>query len=164
MKPIDVYLLLGGNLGNVSTTFQLAVEQISLLGKVKRLSALYESPPWGMQSSFSFLNQLVVLNTDLDPSALLKRLLHIEEKFGRKRETANGGYSDRTLDIDILFYGDKVVTQPDLIIPHPRLQERKFALMPMLEVSSGFQHPVFKKTISDLHAACLDKTKVFVYE
>ena len=158
----QVYLLLGGNQGDVRKTFSQTLELIQLsVGKVKTLSPVYRSEPWGFKASESFLNQVVIVYTALDPEELLKEILDIEKKMGRVRDDHHSKYLSRTIDIDILFYNDRIINSHDLIVPHPRLHLRNFTLVPLNAISPDFYHPVFKRTISDLVKNCDDKLDVF---
>jgi len=158
----QVYLLLGGNQGDVKKIFLQTLELIQLsVGKVKTLSPVYRSEPWGFEASKSFLNQVVIVNTALDPEDLLKEIHDIEKKMGRERDDQSGRYSSRPIDIDILFYNDSIINSHELVVPHPRLHLRNFTLIPLNDISPGFYHPVFKKTISDLVKTCDDKLGVF---
>ena len=158
----QVYLLLGGNQGDVGRAFSQTLELIrASVGSIKTLSPVYRSEPWGFEASESFLNQVVIVNTALDPEDLLKEILDIEKKMGRERDDQSGRYSSRPIDIDILFYNDSIINSHDLVVPHPRLHLRNFTLVPLNDISPGFYHPVFKKTISDLVKTCDDKLGVF---
>ena len=158
----QVYLLLGGNQGDVGRAFSQTLELIrASVGSIKTLSPVYRSEPWGFEASESFLNQVVIVNTALDPEDLLKEILDIEKKMGRERDDQSGRYSSRPIDIDILFYNDSIINSHDLVVPHPRLHQRNFTLIPLNDISPGFYHPVFKKTISDLVKTCDDKLGVF---
>jgi 2-amino-4-hydroxy-6-hydroxymethyldihydropteridine diphosphokinase len=160
MVEKKVYLLLGGNLGDVGQTFQLALEQLTGNGVIKVLkkSNLYRSAPWGFEHENYFLNQVVSAVTELSPSALLDRILETEKHLGRIRNEK--GYSARVIDIDILFFNEEVIQLPHLIIPHPLVQERKFALVPLVEVNPKLFHPVFRKTVDQLLQECTDFSKV----
>lgn len=163
MKPVDLqymnkaYLLIGGNMGNREQNLGRAVELLKLTGKVKNLSGLYETAAWGKTDQPSFLNQAVLLATALKARQLLEAVLHIEEKMGRKREEK---YGPRIIDIDILFYDAAIISEPGLIIPHPEIQNRRFALEPMQEIAPRWKHPLLKKTIAELLKECPDKLEV----
>lgn len=122
---------LGSNLGNRRATLDAAIEALALLGDVVAVSSLYETAPVGGPKQGDYLNAVVVLDTDLEPAELLEALLAIEADQGRVR-TARFG--PRTLDLDLLLYGDAVVDEPGLTVPHPRMTERRFVLEPLLEV------------------------------
>ncbi|HEV3252422.1 MAG TPA: 2-amino-4-hydroxy-6-hydroxymethyldihydropteridine diphosphokinase, partial [Puia sp.] len=139
------YLLTGGNVGDrVSHLKQAAESMERYSGKIMEKSSLYETAPWGKIDQAPFLNQALLLSTSLDASALLKIILEVEEKSGRKRAEK---YGPRIIDIDILFFNNEILNRPDLKIPHPQIQNRKFALQPLCEIAPGWVHPVFQKTI-----------------
>jgi 2-amino-4-hydroxy-6-hydroxymethyldihydropteridine diphosphokinase len=163
LKPDDLqymnkaYLLIGGNMGNREQNLGRAVELLKLAGKVKNLSGLYETAAWGKTDQPSFLNQAVLLATALKARQLLEAVLHIEEQMGRKREEK---YGPRIIDIDILFYDSAIISEPGLIIPHPEMQNRRFALEPMNEIAPRLLHPQLKKTVAALLKECPDKLEV----
>lgn len=144
----QTYLLIGGNLGNREQNLRRAVESIAAkLGTVVQASSIYETEAWGMQDQPAFLNQVLLVDTTLDPLQVLQAILSIELEMGRKRMEKFG---PRTIDIDILFFGDTISKQTDLIIPHPQLHLRRFTLEPLHEIAPAFIHPVLKKSISQL--------------
>jgi len=154
-----IYMLLGGNMGDRMNFLDTAGKKIAeRIGDIACVSSVYETQPWGFLHETSFLNQLVVADTSLQPADAMKAILIIEQQLGRTRE--GEPYTARTIDIDILFYEDKIIDEEDLVIPHPRLHLRRFALEPMAEIQGGLVHPVFKKTIYMLLADCPDKMKV----
>jgi 2-amino-4-hydroxy-6-hydroxymethyldihydropteridine diphosphokinase len=152
------YLLTGGNEGDRYLHLQQARTNIELIcGQLLQVSSLYETAPWGKTDQPDFLNQVLLVQTNLDPPALLRAILTIEEKGGRIRTVKN---APRIIDIDILFYNHLVVDEPGLCIPHPRIAERRFVLEPLNEISPEFLHPVFRKTISRLLMECTDELTV----
>ena len=154
------YLLLGSNMGDRMEYLEKSREQLNRkAGKITKLSSVYESEPWGFDSAW-FLNQVVEMETGMDAPDLLKVIHGIEQEYGRQRKP--GGYQPRTIDIDILFYGDQVIDMPDLIIPHPRIAERMFVLVPMAELVPGMIHPVERLSLSDLKRQCPDQSIVKV--
>ncbi len=154
-----IYLLLGGNIGNRAMYLSMATEKISLLiGKIKASSSIWETEPWGFKHDTPFLNQLLVTDTRLEPAGVLVALRAIEKKLGRIRR--GGEVAARTIDIDILFYNDRIISHKNLVIPHPELHKRRFALEPLVEVNPGLVHPVFNKTVSELLAECNDSCQV----
>ncbi len=154
-----IYLLLGGNIGNRASYLKMAAEKISMLiGKITGKSSVYETEPWGFRHETPFFNQLLITDTRLEPDTLLKALKAIEDKLGRIRSDKE--YSARTIDIDILFYNDRIIRQSNLIIPHPELHKRRFALEPLAEVNPTLVHPVFKRTVADLLSECADNSSV----
>lgn len=153
------YLLTGGNLGERDKNLRQAREQIILTcGAIVMQSALYETAAWGKRDQPRFLNQALVVETGLPPEVLLRNLLSIEDQIGRVRKEKFG---PRLIDIDILFYDDVVLNTPALKLPHPEVQNRRFALTPLAEISPALVHPVLGKTISQLLDECMDELEVF---
>lgn len=154
-----VYLLLGGNSGNRMRYLKSAVARIrSEVGRVTRMSSLYETEPYGFRAKQQFYNVCVMVETELSPYEVIKVILAIETSLGRIRKTEK--YSSRTIDIDILFYDDIILNEPSLVIPHPEFHKRNFALIPMAEVGPEFIHPVFGKTINRLLEESTDRHEV----
>jgi 2-amino-4-hydroxy-6-hydroxymethyldihydropteridine diphosphokinase len=152
------YLLTGGNEGDRILHMQQARTNIELIcGRVLQISSLYETAPWGNANQSDFLNQVLLVDTELSPESLLKAILSIEENLGRRRTVKN---APRTIDIDILFYDRLVMKEPGLIIPHPRIADRRFVLEPLNEISPGLLHPLLKKTIHQLLQECTDELAV----
>lgn len=142
-----VYLALGSNLGNRSENLQSAINYLEPDVLVINCSPVYETPPWGYEDQPKFLNQVIEIKTGLAPGELLEYVKTIENEIGRE-ETFR--YGPRSIDIDILFYDDLVINSPPLIIPHARISERAFVLMPMAELDPAFIHPVLGETIERL--------------
>lgn len=163
MKPDDLqymnkaYLLIGGNMGNRQQNLGRAVDLLNALGAVNARSGLYETEAWGKTDQPVFLNQAILLETTLPARELLRAVLSIEEKMGRKRAEK---YGPRIIDIDILFYNREIVKEEGLTIPHPEVQNRRFALEPLREIAAEWEHPVLKKTIRQLLKECPDKLAV----
>jgi 2-amino-4-hydroxy-6-hydroxymethyldihydropteridine diphosphokinase len=154
----DVYLLLGSNLGERERWLEQAREQISdQVGEIVKCSGLYETASWGIASQPDYINQVLLVKTELAPRMVLERALEIEKALGRRREEKWGS---RIIDIDILFYGDKVIQEDGLTIPHPHLQQRRFVLVPLKEIAPELKHPVFKKTITSLYSDLTDTLSV----
>ena len=152
------YLLIGGNVGDRHKNLEQATQIIELnAGKVLERSALYETAAWGKEDQPAFLNQVLHLETGLQPDVLLQVLLQAEQDMGRKRMEK---YGPRTIDIDILLYNDLVLDTDQLVIPHPQLQLRRFALMPLAEIAPREIHPKLKKSIDELLLDCPDKLSV----
>src|SRR6056297_1407203 len=158
VRKQKVYLSLGSNLGNRLANLQKAIFQIQQkAGKILDISAVYENPAFGFEGD-DFLNIVLSLLTPLEPKELLDTLLQIEADFGRIR--SNAGYSSRTLDIDIIYYGTEVINDDDLVIPHPQMQHRNFVLKPLGDIAPQFYHPVLYKDTRNLLQECRDKSKL----
>lgn len=154
-----LYLLLGGNLGDKKQIFSHTINLLKTeIGSIETISSIYETEPWGFQSDDLFWNQALVLLTDFSPYECLEKIHQIEKKIGRIR--TNHQYTSRIIDIDILFYNDLVMDEPELQIPHPRMIERNFVLVPLAEIAPEKFHPVFRKTVDQMLADCQDKLKV----
>jgi len=154
-----VFLGLGTNLGDREKNLQGALEKIAeFIGIIVSRSSVYETEPWGFQSSDQFLNMVIGVETNLNPSGLLGRLLMIESLLGRVRDGKQ--YSSRIIDIDILLYGSQKVDTLSLKIPHPRMLERKFVLVPLCEIAPDFVHPVFGKSMTELLKECKDEGSI----
>jgi 2-amino-4-hydroxy-6-hydroxymethyldihydropteridine diphosphokinase len=129
-------------------------------GPIIKSSLLYETAAWGKTDQPPFLNQALEIETELNAKQLMRRILKIEKMMGRER---NEKYGPRTIDIDILLFNEEQYDYPFLKIPHPEMQNRRFALIPLAEIAAGLQHPVLKKTISQLLKECPDKLEVKKY-
>lgn len=157
-----VFLGIGTNLGDREGNLKGALQMIEeKMGVIVALSHVYETEPWGFETENLFLNMAVEVETKLSPSGLLGRILMTEAVLGRLREGRK--YCSRLIDIDILFYNDQVIDLPELKIPHPRIPERRFILVPLCDLSPGFVHPVLKKTLAQLLDRCKDKGSVNLY-
>jgi 2-amino-4-hydroxy-6-hydroxymethyldihydropteridine diphosphokinase len=154
-----IYLSLGSNLGRREQYMDKALEQIqSRIGGIEHVSRYYESEPWGFSSENRFCNCCLALRTSLAPLALLDLLLEIEQAMGRLREGV--GYSDRVIDIDILFYGDSQLDNPRLTLPHPSMGDRRFVLAPLAEIAPLLIHPVYGLSITEMLQECSDESEV----
>ena len=152
------YLLIGGNQGERAAQLALAREKITAAaGRITKISSVYETAAWGKTDQPDFLNQALQLETALDAAALLDVLLGIELQMGRRREER---YGSRIIDIDILFFNDATIRLPQLVIPHPEIQNRRFALAPMSEIAPLLTHPILGRTIQQLLDACTDPLAV----
>lgn len=155
----QVYLLLGGNLGDKPKIFTETEQLIAeTIGNIRCKSRIYETEPWGFESEEWFWNQAFLVETNLSVSACLEAVHRIEKLVGRVRSSQQ--YSSRIIDIDLIFFGDQVIDQPELIVPHPRMAARKFVLQPLCEISAEKIHPVFQKTIQELLDECDDSLEV----
>ena len=143
-----VYLSLGSNLGDRAGHLQEAVRRLGELGDVQAVSAFYETEPVEVETQHPwFVNCAVAMETELMPRQFLARMLAIERTMGRRR---NGTKAPRNVDIDILLFGKSVVELPDLTIPHPGLEHRRFVLQPLAEIAPEVRHPVSKHTVKEM--------------
>ena len=154
----EVYLLLGSNLGDREKYLADAAKIIGdKIAPVIISSSLYQTESWGKVDQPDFINQVLYLKTSLEPVELLKQILEIEIQLGRKRLEQ---WSSRTIDIDILLYGNQIMQKPDLIIPHPFMHMRRFTLMPLCEINEEINHPLFNETVQVLLSKLDDKLSV----
>lgn len=152
------YLLIGGNEGNRHYHLMQALANIEkFCGELKKQSSLYETAAWGKHDQHAFYNQAICISTDLDAPSLMASILAIEENMGRRRMEK---YGPRTIDIDIIFFNNEIVRLPQLHIPHPEIQNRRFVLVPMAEIAPTYMHPVLQKSILQLLAECADPLDV----
>lgn len=162
MREKSAILLLGGNQGKVSVVLASALALIEKeVGRITAISNTYSTKAWGPVAQADFLNLAVRVKTILPPKMMLHRLLDIEKKFGRKREVK---YGPRTLDIDILFYSSLIIKGSGLTIPHPEIQNRRFALQPCTDFMPNFVHPQLKKSIRVLLQECQDELEVKLWK
>ncbi|MCU4163874.1 2-amino-4-hydroxy-6-hydroxymethyldihydropteridine diphosphokinase [Carboxylicivirga caseinilyticus] len=160
IKYNKAILLLGGNIGNTKEYLAKAIKLLtSELCNPCKVSNLYESEPWGFESSQNFINQVVEFDTSKDPITLLDTTQKIEKALGRKEKTGTQ-YESRPIDIDILFIDNVIFQSERLIIPHKLLHERRFTLLPLSDHWNNLIHPVFNKTIDQLLLECNDKSIV----
>lgn len=157
----EVYLLLGSNLGHRKKNLSEALHQIGLrAGAIQKVSSIYETQAWGKTDQPTFLNQVVQISCPLTPHELLTKLLAIEDELGRQR---NEVWGPRQMDLDILFFGEDAVHEPDLVIPHPGIANRRFTLVPLAEIAPDFIHPLLKKSCRQLLAECTDLLRVTLF-
>lgn len=150
--------MLGGNLGDRVSNLRHCNTLIEeLLGPIVENSSIYETEPWGKSDQPSFLNQALQIETSLPPMELLSACLTIEKKMGRSRDEKWGA---RVIDIDIIYFDGQILNSIDLILPHPRMAERKFVLTPLAEINPSFVHPVLLKTNEELLKECKDQLSV----
>ena len=150
-----VYLSIGSNKGNRSVLINKAIDEIEKkVGIIISRSSIYQSKSWGFDSN-DFYNLCLLIDTDIMPKSLLINLKKIEKSMGR--EDIDGSYYDRFIDIDILFYDNIITDSEDLKIPHPKIEIRKFVLVPMLEIADDYVHPILNKTIKELYNDCSDQ-------
>ena len=159
-----VYLSLGSNIGDRIGYLQQATSLLSLTPEISVVStsSFYESEPWQMNSENWFVNAVLQISTTLSPEQLLKECQRIESQLGRKR-TEMIGYVDRTIDIDILFYDNQVISTMDLIIQHRFFHSRAFIMVPMLEIAQDFIHPIYNKSVMELYEELDNPEMVCLY-
>ena len=159
-----VYLSLGSNKGDRIGYIQQATSLLGLADGISIIitSTFYETEPWKMKTKTWFVNAVVEVKTSLSPEALLEECQRIESQLGRTPKTSTE-YEDRTIDIDILFYGKEIINEENLTIPHKFVHLRAFTLVPLLELIPDFEHPVLHKTIAELHNDLENPEMVFLY-
>lgn len=146
-----VFLGLGSNLGDRQCRLNVAIEGIhERIGRIISRSSFYDTSPWGFHSDHRFLNAVVEVETPLSPGELLPVTQQLEKEAGRIQKTAADGYSDRPIDIDILFFNDLIIQDEQLQIPHPYIAKRDFVLLPLVEIAPDLQHPLLKKSMREL--------------
>ena len=145
-----VYLSLGSNIGNRAANLRQAMERLRDLGTIVAASSLYETDPVEVQQQPMFLNCALAMKTEFTPRQFLSQILALEQSMGRRRTQLKG---PRTIDIDVVFFGDAVVDTPELTIPHPAMHQRRFVLEPLVEIAPDAIHPVFKRSIRELLGA-----------
>jgi 2-amino-4-hydroxy-6-hydroxymethyldihydropteridine diphosphokinase len=157
----DAYLLTGGNMGDRLSFLTKAAAAIGQhCGTIVAASSIYETEAWGKSDQGAFLNQVLRVETTLTARELLDQILSIESLLGRKRAVK---YGPRYIDIDILLFNDDVISEPGLSIPHPEMQHRRFALVPLSEIAASKIHPLFGKSITELLEGCEDSLAVYKF-
>jgi 2-amino-4-hydroxy-6-hydroxymethyldihydropteridine diphosphokinase len=164
MDKKKIYISLGSNLGNrlkfLTTAKKNLHEALGSLGDDKE-SYIYETDSWGVLNQELYLNQVLIINSWMDdPGKILRICQNIENKLGRERKIK---WNSRTLDIDILFIENVLVKETNLIIPHPEIQNRKFILVPMVQIDPNFIHPILNKSMIQLLNECADPLSVNIY-
>ena len=158
MQMNTTYLLLGSNQQQPRQQLQLAKKHIAkTIGAVVRSSSLYQTAAWGNTQQPDFVNQVIIASTKLNAAQTMEAILNIEKKMGRVRTQKN---APRIIDIDILFFNKEIINTPVLQVPHPRIQERNFALVPLNQLSPNFIHPLLHETIHQLLRICTDTLTV----
>ncbi len=154
----SVILGIGSNLGDRRENIANALNRLTIAGEIKIVSSIYETPPWGYESKNGFLNICLELHTEKSAEALFFDIEQIESDLGRERH--GSGYADRVIDIDVIYFGNEILTGSALRVPHPQLIYRKFVLVPLREIAPNRLHPMLKKTSDELANLCLDSAKI----
>ncbi len=145
------YISLGSNLGDKKCNLEKAIELIAeRAGTPSAISSIYETEPWGYESSNIFFNMVVRIETGLSPIQLLRMTQKIEKEMGRTKKTSGTNYQDRIIDIDLIMYDNLITETPELVLPHPRFHERQFVMDPLFEIAPDLIHPVLQKTMKEL--------------
>jgi 2-amino-4-hydroxy-6-hydroxymethyldihydropteridine diphosphokinase len=159
----SAYLILGGNIGNKLENLKRTRALIrETVGPITKKSDIFVTAPWGNTEQPDFYNQAIKVETSLAAFGLLEELLKIEAVNGRIRD--NKKWAERTMDIDILFYNNEIISEPHLKIPHPHIQERRFVLAPLDQIAGEYIHPVLKKSIHSLLSECRDTSGINIVE
>ena len=157
-----MYLGIGSNVGNRSVNVHRVIIELGKLGRVLNVSGLYETEPVGYDSDNNYINAVITVEVDMNMDVLLKKLKAIEVAFGRDLNQSDT-YEDRIIDLDILLAGDLILESEDLVIPHPRMHERRFVLKPILDIDDPV-HPVLNRSVSDILNALKDSHQVLRVE
>ncbi len=163
MNATMAWIGMGSNMGDRLSNLQLAIDELQRYGHVLRTSSVYETEPVGFESDNSFLNAVAEIEWKGSPEELMKTLLHIEQEMGRTRSEAER-YTSRPIDLDILLWDQEVINNAELTVPHPRMHERNFVLVPLNELIPVHLHPVLNQTVTDLLQTCVDKNSVFIHD
>jgi len=154
-----VFLGIGGNIGNKQFNFVKVCRIIeNELGEITKTSSVYETPPWGFEAKENFWNQVLLIETEYSPNELLQKIHDIETSFGRKRESEK--YSSREMDIDILYFDNRKIETESLVLPHPRIPQRLFVLVPLTEIAPNFMHPALHLTSTEMLENCTDDSDI----
>ena len=147
MYPTSYYIALGTNVGNYRNNFSRAVFELSKIGNISKIANIYKSKPYGYLKQNYFYNTMVYLKSEIHPDELIKKIHLIERKLHKNKRIING---PRKIDLDIIFWDQKIFKNNNLIIPHPRAQERDFVLFPLLDIAPFFRDPESKLTVKEL--------------
>ena len=159
MKVADknIYIILGSNIGDKKYYIDSACIEIEqVIGLISESSSYYQTSPWGFDSDDEFLNKVICVRSSLEPNLIMDVLLEIENKLGRVRYSDVEGYQSRSIDLDVLLIDNLIIESDKLIVPHPRMNDRKFVLVPLSEIAGELVHPIEKKSINYLLSICGD--------
>lgn len=160
----EVILGLGSNMGDRMAYLSYTVRQLNEeAGKITAVSSVWETEPWGFEAEERFLNMVVALTTTFEPKKLLTVIRALETRLGRSRKK-RPRYQSRVIDIDILLWGDRIISFPDLQVPHPHITERRFVLEPLCEIAPGIIHPVTGRSVKEMLTLCNDGSAVKLYK
>jgi 2-amino-4-hydroxy-6-hydroxymethyldihydropteridine diphosphokinase len=158
---INVFMALGSNMGDRLANVQKAEALIDRrIGRVARRSSYYETSAWGVTNQGKFINSVIMINTTMSPREILEENQKIERELGR--EITGERWGPRVVDLDILFYGKRVIRDKGLEIPHPQIQNRMFVLVPLMEIDGDFEHPILKQDMVTLYSECTDSSDVIM--
>lgn len=164
-EPVEsvVLLGLGSNMGDRLSYLSYALNELGkIAGRVTAKSSVWETEPWGFEAEEQFLNMAAELTTALEPEYLIDVIKSMEARLGRIRKKGHG-YQSRVIDIDILMWGDRIISAPGLQVPHPRIAERRFVLVPLCEIAPYEIHPVRRKSLIGLLGECDDRSRVRLF-
>ena len=147
MYPTSYYIALGTNVGNYRNNFSRAVFELSKIGNISKIANIYKSKPYGYLKQNYFYNTMVYLKSEIHPNELIKKIHLIERKLHKNKRIING---PRKIDLDIIFWDQKIFKNNNVVIPHPRAQERDFVLCPLYDINPFFKHPVSKLSVKEL--------------
>ena len=146
MYPISVIIALGSNIGNYKINFHNAIELISKFGQIKSIGNIYVSKPYGLKEQNNFFNTAIEILTTCQPMELMLKLQSVEKKLIKNKKIPNG---PRKIDLDIIFFGSKIVKNSQIEIPHPRTMDRDFVLKPICDFKPFYRHPLYKLTLKE---------------
>lgn len=150
MEAVDVYLGIGSNIGDRHSYINQAIQEVDKIARVISISELYETEPLGFKADQNFINCCIKIRCSMTPHQLLKALREIERELGRLEKSKNGMYKSRTIDLDILFFGDLTYSDKQLVIPHPELHNRSFVIQPLNDIAPELKHPLLNRTIQEI--------------
>ena len=157
------HISIGSNLGDRLTNCKCAIEELKKWSSIISVSSFYETEPWGYKDDNNYINMVIKISTSLSPHDLLNKLKIIEVSMGRKKKQKNVLYQARIIDLDILFFDNLIINQTNLIIPHPKLSERKYVLQPFVEIDPHFICPLTNNQMIEIFQKSQDPSRVCLY-